>query len=101
MNRIFNACKVKTNKNNYLKDRTVCKSRYNKNRRKNNNNTIIENEIINSHRQLKIKNVNINKNNRSLIIAFSNCVKTYLMNYTLLRKQEPFFINTKIVKSIR
>ena len=45
MNRICNACNIKIDENNYLKDRTVCKSCYNKNRRKNkNNNTLIQNQ---------------------------------------------------------
>ena len=34
-------------------------------------------------------------NNRTLIIGFSNCGKTYLMNHILHQKQEPFFIITK------
>ena len=40
--------------------------------------------------------VNDNNNeNRSLIIGFSNCGKTYLMNHILLKKEEPIFIITK------
>ena len=34
-------------------------------------------------------------NNRTLIIGFSNCGKTYLMNHILFQKQEPIFIITK------
>ena len=34
-------------------------------------------------------------NNRTLIIGFSNCGKTYLMNHILHQKQEPIFIITK------
>ena len=30
----------------------------------------------------------VNNNNRTLIIGFSNSIKTYLMNYFLLQKQE-------------
>ena len=33
--------------------------------------------------------------NRTLIIGFSNCGKTFLLNHFLLQKQEPIFINTK------
>ena len=33
-------------------------------------------------------------NNRTLIIGFSNCGKTYLMNHILHQKQEPIFIIT-------
>ena len=34
-------------------------------------------------------------NIRTLIIGFSNCGKTYLMNHILFQKQEPIFILTK------
>ena len=51
----------KLDKKNYLKDRTVCKSCYNNNRRKNKN------------QQPKIDNFNNNNNSRTLIIGFSNC----------------------------
>ena len=37
----------------------------------------------------------VNKNNRTLIIGFSNCGKTYLINYILFRKHDPVFIITK------
>ena len=37
----------------------------------------------------------VNNNNRTLIIGFSNCGKTYLMNHILFQKQEPIFIITK------
>ena len=51
-----------------------------------------------------MKNTNNNKkktkvvdsvNHRTLIIGFSNCGKTYLMNHILLQKQEPIFKTTK------
>ena len=64
MNRNCSARNIKIDMNNYKKNRTVCKSCYNKNKkeRRNNNNTIIEYEICTSHQQPKIDNVN-NKNN--------------------------------------
>ena len=34
-------------------------------------------------------------NNRTFIIGFSNCGKTYPLNHILLKKQEPIFIITK------
>ena len=111
MNRICNTCNLETDKNNYFTDRTVCKSCYNKNRRKNNNNTLIQNQQPKSDIDKKekkvadsVKNTNNNKkktkvvdsvNNRTLIIGFSNCGKTYLMNYILLQKQQPIFFITK------
>ena len=66
--------------NNYLKDRTVCKSCYNTNRRKNNSNTLFQNQ------QPKIKNVlNINpsvstyENHAYVVIGPGNVGKTYYM----------------------
>ena len=44
MNRNCSVCNIKIDKNNYLKNRTVCKSCYNKYRRKNNNITLIQSE---------------------------------------------------------
>ena len=71
-----------------MKDRIVCKSCYKRNRRKINN-TLIQN------RQPKIDNVKKNNNNGTLSIGFSNCGKTYLLNYILLQKEETFFEFTK------
>ena len=55
MNRNHSVCNKNLDKNNYLKDRTVCKSCYNKKRK--------EKGIVTSHEQPKIENVNNNKNN--------------------------------------
>ena len=52
MNRIFNSCNIEIDENNYMKDRTVCKSCYNKKRRKNNK----------QNHQPKIKHAKNNKN---------------------------------------
>ena len=62
MNRKCSVCKKYIDKNNYLKSRTVCKSCYNKNRKKNNNKDLFQIEIIISN-QPKIANVSNNKNN--------------------------------------
>ena len=114
MNRICNTCNIEIDENNYLKDRTLCKSCYNKNRRKNNNNTIIQNQqpknddkkkrkVVNSVNTININKKktrvvdSVNNNNRNLMIGFSNCGKTYLMNHILHQKQEPIFIITKSV----
>ena len=48
----------------------------------------------NKKKRKVVHSVNIN-NNRTLIIGFSNCGKTYLMKNILLQKQEPIFIITK------
>ena len=55
----------------HLKDRTVCKSCYNKNRGKNKNKTTIEKEIHTSPQQLKIKNYN-NKNTNTIVSTYEN-----------------------------
>ena len=73
-----------------LYERTVTIKR----KEKTNNTILIQNEASASHQQPKIDNVNTN-NNRTLIMGFSNCGKTYLINYMLLQKQEPSFIITK------
>ena len=97
----YTVCNIKLDKDNYQKDRTVFKDCYHKKKRKSSNRTLIQNthhtsfgnDISTSHQQSKIDN--INNNNRTLIIGFSNCGDTYLMNCILLQKQEPVFINTK------
>ena len=48
MDRICNACGIKIDENIYLKHRTICKKCHNKNKR-NNNNTVIQNETSASH----------------------------------------------------
>ena len=62
MNRICNGCNINIDENNYLKDRTVCKCCYNKNRREDNNNTSIQNQQTKID---KIKNNNDNNPNVS------------------------------------
>ena len=95
MIRICNFCNIEIDENNYLKDRTGCKNCYNKNKRKTNNNTIIQNLQPKSDNIKKRKVVNSVNNNRTLIIGSSNCGKSYLMNNILFRKQEPVFIIKK------
>ena len=68
MDRNCSVCNIKIDKN-YLKNRTVCKTCYNKNGRKNNNNTIIGNEIVTSPQQPKTNNVN--KKN-TIVSTFEN-----------------------------
>ena len=103
MNRICNTCSIEIDDDNYLKDRTVCKSCYNKNRRKNQQPksddkkrkvvNSVNNTIINK-KKTKLDD-SVNNNYRTLIIGFSNGGKTYLMNHILHQKQEPIFIITK------
>ena len=89
MKRIWIASNIKTDWSHYLRDRTVSKSCYKKNRRRNNNNNLTQNQ------QPKIDTISNYSNFWALIKRFSKCGKTYLLNCTLLWKQEPSFINTK------
>ena len=103
MNWNCSACKIKIDSNNYRKDRTVCSSCYNKNKRKNNNvNTLSQNrqpEIdITIHKRPITKNKLENKTcHWQLVVGSSGCDKTYQMNHILHRKQEPIFIITKFL----
>ena len=96
MNRNCSACNIKIDENNYLKHKTVCKSCYNKNRRKNNK---IEEEI--HTKQPKIDNVSniVSKfeNHRYVIIGPSNVGKTYYMLKILekIGKKRPIHIITR------
>ena len=78
-NRSGKTCNIKI-ENNYLEDRTVCRTCYYKKKRKTNNkNTLIQNQ------QPKVDNVNTD--NLNLSMRFSNSGKRYLVNYILLQKQ--------------
>ena len=99
-NNFCTVCKKEVGENDNRKNRTVCKSCYNKEKRKNNNNTSIQNEITVSHQQSKIDNDNARNNKKILTIWFSKCGKTYLMSYVLLQEQEIFSYNHKFTKLI-
>ena len=64
MNRICNTCNIEIDSINYLKDRTVCRSCYNKNIRKNNNNILIQNQ------QPKIDKINNNNDNNPNVSTY-------------------------------
>ena len=92
-------CTIKIDENNFNKDRNICKNCYNINKKKYNSNNKEKVQDVNS-----VNKINNNKkkrklveslNNRTLIIGFSDCDKTYLMNHILHQKQEPIFIITK------
>ena len=82
MNRNCSACNIMIDENNYLNHKTVCKSCYNKNRRKN---TLVEKEIDTTLQQPKIDNVNnkinvpIFGNRANVIIGPKNVGKTSYM----------------------
>ena len=67
----------------YKKDRTVCKTCYNKNKRKNNNDTLPTKKINTSYQQPNVENVNnkVSKyeNHRHVVVGPSNVEKTYYM----------------------
>ena len=93
-------CNIRINNDNYKKDRNLCKHCNNNNRKNYNNKEKIQ--VVNSVNNTKIiiKKREVvdsakNNNNRTLVIGFSNCGKTYLMNRILFQKQEPIFIITK------
>ena len=65
MNRNCGACNINVDEINYLRHRTICKKCHNENRRKNNNNTITENEIVSTPQQPKIDKISNNNNDVS------------------------------------
>ena len=89
---VCTACNKDIESNKNLKDRTVSKSCYKKNRRESDKNISSGNESSTSHQHPKLDNKNYN---RTLEMDFSNCGKNYLIIYILLQKQEPIFIITK------
>ena len=87
-----------------MKDRTICKSCYNKNRRKTNNNTIIQNQ---QPKIDKINNNNVNNPNVStyenhaiVVIGPRNVGKTYYMLKILenIGNKRPIHIITRFPK---
>ena len=90
MNRNCTACNIMIDINNYKKDRTVCKNCYNKNKRKNNNNTLPPIKIN--------ENVDNNdskyENRANVIIGPRNIGKTYYM-LKVLGDQRPIHIITR------
>ena len=87
--------------NNYKKDRTVCRTCYNINKRKNNINTLPPNKNITSYQQPNIENVNnivsTYENHRQLNIGPSNVGKTYYMLKVLekIGNKRPIHIITR------
>ena len=62
-NKNCSACNIKLDKDKYQKHRTVCKNCYDRKKRKNSDNTLIQKQ------QPKINNVNKNNNNRSTFLV--------------------------------
>ena len=101
MNRNCTACNIMIDINIYRKDRTICKTCYNKDKRKNNINTLPPNKINTSYQQPNIENVNKNvstyENHRHVIIGPSNVGKTFYKLKVLEKKgnQKPIHIITR------
>ena len=81
MNRNCTACNIMIDIINYKKDRTVCKTCFIKNKRKNNINNLLPNKTIENVNNNKDNNPNvlIYENHRHVIIGPSNVGKTYYM----------------------
>ena len=97
-----NVCNKKIDKDNYKKieiyvrtvtirtEKNIGKTffRIDINQKKRPNNT---NTTTFYHQPKFEKVINRNNKNRKIVIGFSNCGKTYLLNYILLQKQEAIF----------
>ena len=89
-NKNCSSCNIKLDKNNYKKDRTVCKDCYNKKKRKN------KITISHHHHQQQPIIENGNNNNPTLLVGPSFLGKTYLMLKILSRiSNRDIYIITK------
>ena len=81
MNRNCTACNIKIDINNYKKDRTVCKTCYIKNKRKNNFNTLPPNKNNENIDNNKDNNPNLStyENRANVVIGPRNVGKTFYM----------------------
>ena len=105
MKRNCSACNIIIDIESYEKGRTVCKSCYNKNKRKNNNIILTPNKIITSYQQPNIENVNNNKNGivsnsencANVVICPTNVGKTFYMLKVLekIGNKRPIHIITR------
>ena len=98
MNRNCTACNIMIDINNYKKDRTVCKTCYNKNKRKKNIDTSPpKKNIENVDNKDNNPNNSTYENHRHVIIGPSNVGKTYYMLKVLekIGNQRPIHIITR------
>ena len=96
-NEICATFNINLDKSIFSKHRTVCKSCYNKNRRRNNDNNIFQNEIITSRQQPKVEKINknnvnnaivpANENHPHIVFGLRNVGKTYYMLKILEKKR--------------
>ena len=78
MNRSCTACNITIDINNYKKDRTVCKTCYDKNKRKNNNIILTPNDLKTTSNKLDKKNENVNNNNNDIVSSYENRAKVII-----------------------
>ena len=72
MNRSCTACNIMIDINNYKKDRTVCKTCYNENERKNNNIILTPNDLKTTSNKLDKNIENVNNNNNDIVSSYEN-----------------------------
>ena len=103
MNQICSACNIMIDIIIYKKNRTVCKTCYNKDKKKNNKNILLSNKNITSYQQPNNNNKDNNtyvstyENHRHVIIGPSNVGKTFYMLKVLekIGNQRPIHIITR------
>ena len=104
MNRSCTACNIMIDINNYKKDRTVCKTCYNKNKRKNNNIILTPNDLKTTSNKLDKNIENVNnaivssyENRANVIIGPRDVGKTYYMLKVLdkIGEKRPIHIITR------
>ena len=101
MNRNCTACDIMIDINNYKKDRTVCKTCYNKNKRKNKNDTLPTKKINTSYQQKNVENVNNSvskfENRANVVIGPRSVGKPYYMLKVLekIGNKRPIHIITR------
>ena len=72
MNRSCTACNIMIDINIYKKDRTVCKTCYNKNKRKSNKIILTPNDLKTSSNKLDKNIENVNNNNNDIVPSYEN-----------------------------
>ena len=70
MNRVCNTSNIEIDENNYMKDRTVCKSCYNKNRRRSDDEK--KKKVVNS-----VNNTNKNKKKQKLLTLWITIIEHF------------------------
>ena len=107
MNRSCTACNIMIDKNNYKKERTVCKTCYNKSKRKINNFILTPNDLKTTSNKLDKNIENVNNNNNDIVSSYENRAnviigprnvgKTYYMLKVLekIGNQRPIHIITR------